>query len=179
MIYIASIHGGLQETVAQMCRLSREVFQTEAKTLRTMFDPEAAFDSARQQYNSTTLLSCLLSELPHPDDKLIAITQTDLFIPVLTFVFGEAQLDGNVAVASSYRLRETFYGLPDNPNLTAERLGKEVIHELGHTYGLMHCDNYACAMQPSTGVEEIDLKDARFCSTCAQTLIGQNRESVG
>ena len=95
------------------------------------------------------------------------------FIPILTFVFGEARLNGRCAVVSSYRLDNRFYGLPNNPALMEARLLKEAIHELGHTYGLLHCHNPGCVMKSSTYVEEIDFKSSRFCGTCADKLGGE------
>jgi len=179
MIHVAPIHAGFPEAVGRICRHAQEVFHTESQPLYTAFAPDTGFDLKRQQYSSTALLAMLLDEVPRPGDKLVAITGGDLFIPVLTFVFGEAQLDGSVAITSTYRLREKFYGLPDNPGLTLDRLEKEVIHELGHTYGLRHCDNYMCAMHPCTGVEDIDLKGAELCISCARILWSREEEVVG
>jgi archaemetzincin len=94
----------------------------------------------------------------------------DLYIPVLTFVFGEAQLKDGAAVVSAHRLRQEFYGMPADTDLLHERLLKEALHELGHTYGLRHCPDYTCVMSSSTGVERIDLKNAEFCPNCAQLV---------
>ena len=109
------------------------------------FDPELAFDSSRGQYNSRILLAQLLRE-PRPGRPRGAHPRrsgVDLFIPVLTFVFGEAQLGDRAAVVSAYRLDNQLYGLPPSPDLLFERLVKEAVHELGHTYGLLHCHDDA------------------------------------
>jgi archaemetzincin len=71
---------------------------------------------------------------------------------------------------STYRLDESIYGFPPNPRLTQERLLKESLHELGHTFGLIHCPDYLCVMHSSTSVEEIDVKTARFCLKCQGIL---------
>jgi archaemetzincin len=94
----------------------------------------------------------------------------DLYIPVLTFVFGEAQLDGMAAIVSTHRLQNQFYGLPHDDDLMLRRLEKEVIHELGHTFGLFHCRQFECVMRSSTYVEEIDLKRADLCDACRSSL---------
>ena len=65
--------------------------------------------------------------------RLLGITQLDLYIPILTFVFGEAQLGGASAVVSYHRLQQEFYGLPQDRDLLANRLLIESVHELGHT----------------------------------------------
>ena len=138
----------------------------EAKYL----DPAFAFDSYRNQFNSTSIIAELLVRFPEHSGKIIGITAVDLFVPVLTYVFGEAQLDGRAAVLSTYRLREELYGLDANPKLEQIRLLKEAVHELGHTFGLVHCHNPECVMHSSTSAEEIDVKGKNFCEACEQTV---------
>jgi archaemetzincin len=142
------------------------VFIEEAKYL----DPAFAFDSYRNQFNSTFIITALLDRFPAHSGKIIGITAVDLFVPVLTYVFGEAQLDGRIAVLSTYRLREELYGLDPNPKLEQIRVLKEAIHELGHTFGLIHCRNPECVMHSSTSVEEIDVKGKNFCKECEQIM---------
>lgn len=135
-----------------------------------ILDPFFAFDYSRNQYNSTALIARLVQRSPEEINKVIGVTAVDLFVPVLTYVFGEAQLHGPFAVVSSYRLDETLYGMPYNPHLLTERLIKEVIHELGHCFGLIHCHNYTCVMRSSTAAEEIDVKSEVFCTECKTKL---------
>jgi archaemetzincin len=134
------------------------------------FDPELAFDSTRGQYNSRILLAQLLRDTPTETTRVLGVTGVDLFIPVLTYVFGEAQLDGRAAVVSTHRLDCQLYGLPSNRPLLLQRLRKEVIHELGHTYNLVHCHRHPCVMMSSTYVEDIDLKSDYFCDHCLDFL---------
>jgi archaemetzincin len=136
----------------------------------TYLDPAFAFDSYRNQFNSTSIIAALLDRFPAHSGKIIGITAIDLFVPVLTYVFGEAQLDGRIAVLSIYRLREELYGLDPNPKLEQLRLLKEAIHELGHTFGLIHCHNPECVMHSSTSAEEVDVKGKNFCEECEQTM---------
>ena len=148
-------------------RLTLErAFSRPVRVRPPWFDPEHAFSMARGQYDSTRLLAALLDEPPDQGEKVIAIAGVDLFVPVLTYVFGEAQLGGRAAVASLHRLDDEVYGLPPNRELLGQRLAKEAIHELGHTFGLLHCRDSRCVMRPSTVVEEIDLKTGEFCARC-------------
>jgi archaemetzincin len=134
-------------------------------------DPSFAFDPSRNQFNSTMLLSHLLKKYEgDPGRKTLGITVADLFIPVLTFVFGEAQLGGQSAVVSTYRLDECIYGLPENIPLLLERCTKEAVHELGHAFGLYHCYDFDCVMHSSTVAEEIDFKKEIFCPRCQKLL---------
>ncbi len=133
-------------------------------------DGSFAFNLSRNQYGSTPFLSALLERYEEFDGKILGLTEGDLFVPVLTYVFGEAQLEGKAAVVSSHRLREEFYGLQANEDVLRLRLAKEAIHELGHTFGMLHCNNYLCVMHSSTGVEEIDLKAEKLCTSCRMLL---------
>ena len=131
---------------------------------------DAAFslDPRRDQYHSTAILQAMQPLVN--GGRVLAVTSLDLFVPVLTFVFGEAQLAGSCAVVSLHRLREEVYGMPPNPALLAERLFKEAVHELGHTYGLRHCDDWRCAMTSSHSVEWLDVKTAELCPACRKVV---------
>lgn len=127
-------------------------------------DAGAAFDERRGQYWSTRLLRDLAEA--YSGYAVLGVAACDLFVPVLTFVFGEAQLAGSAALVSYCRLREEFYGLPANERLLIERLFKESLHEIGHTRGLRHCDDWNCVMTTSHAPEVLDIKGADFCPAC-------------
>ncbi len=129
-------------------------------------DIDFALDASRKQYHSTELLARLLMTNPEGVHKIVGITPYDLFVPVLTFVFGQAQLNNRAAVFSTFRLHNEFYGLPHSSEQLDSRCLKEALHEIGHTYGLRHCIERPCVMNSSTYVEDIDLKPADFCLTC-------------
>lgn len=133
-------------------------------------DPAAAFNVSRNQYYSTQLILSLLEAFPHHEGRLLGVTSLDLYVPVLTYVFGEAQLDGRSAVISFHRLDDGYYGYPRNSRLLEERMHKEAVHELGHTFGLFHCANYECVMHSSTAVEEVDVRPINFCGECGGLL---------
>ena len=126
-------------------------------------NPSFAYDAGRNQYYATALLAVLA---PDPEARILGVASFDLFVPILTFVFGEAQLDGHRALVSLYRLRQERYGLPPDQSALDERLLKEALHELGHTFGLRHCGEASCVMSSSHDVERIDAKDAAYCPDC-------------
>ena len=146
------------------------VFSLSVAIAPPSFDPEKAFDPSRCQYNSRAFLAELLGEPAEGFLRILGVTSVDLFIPVLTYVFGEGQLGGRAAVVSTHRLRAESYGLQPNEPLFTARLRKEALHELGHTFGLLHCGDDGCVMHASTYVEEIDLKSDSFCLRCRPAL---------
>jgi archaemetzincin len=161
---------GRRELLARLAPALERAFREPVRIRTPWFDPERAYDASRGQYNSTTLLRLLLQD-PTPDSgRVLGVSGVDLFIPVLTYVFGEAQLDGRAAVVSLHRLQPAVYGLPEDPARVAPRRLKEAVHELGHTYGLLHCGDSRCVMSSSTYVEEIDLKGDEFCPACRALL---------
>ena len=129
-----------------------------------------AYDAGRRQYGSTAVLEMLARKFPKDASRLLAVTDRDLFVPVLTFVFGQAQLGGQVAVVSLARLRQEFYGVPPDSEVFADRAGKEALHEAGHMYGLLHCAARTCVMSLATSVRQIDEKQAAFCARCEARL---------
>lgn len=137
---------------------------------RRRVDPAFALHPERNQYHSTEILE-QLTKLEDDGSAIVAIGDVDLYIPILTFVFGEAHLGGRCAVVSYHRLLQEFYGLPRDDRLGAERLGKTAVHEAGHIFGLTHCDDYECVMAASHSVEWMDLKGGRLCSSCRNLLI--------
>jgi len=137
-----------------------------------------AYDAGRRQYASIPVLEMLMRVCPEDALKLVALTERDLFIPVLTFVFGQAQLGGRVAVVSLARLRQEFYGLAPNREIFLERALKEALHETGHTFGLVHCAERSCAMSLATNVRQIDLKQAAFCAPCMARVRRYPREQL-
>ncbi|HYL45790.1 MAG TPA: archaemetzincin [Candidatus Limnocylindrales bacterium] len=145
--------------------LARE-YSVPCETLPPEPEPAYAFSAGRQQYSSTEILAKLAAHPGLDGAKVLGVVSADLFIPILTFVFGEAQLRGSCAVISTFRLRQEFYGLPADEDLLARRTIKEAVHELGHTLGIPHCEDYNCVMAPSHAVEWIDLKKASFCEAC-------------
>ena len=153
----------------------QRVFQTSVTIQEVRFDLSSFYNESRAQFNSTQILQSLQAIYAPPDGKgkLLAVVPHDLFIPILTYVFGEAELGGDVAVVSYYRFQNELYGLPKNKALLTERLRKEAVHELGHAHGLIHCSDQQCVMHTSTYAEDIDLKSTDFCTDCTRSLAAQ------
>jgi archaemetzincin len=141
-------------------------FRVPAEILSPALDPGFALHAERLQYHSSEILGAMQPYVSSRTWRILGITQLDLYIPILTFVFGEAQLGGRSALVSYHRLQQEFYGLPPDLDLLANRLLVETVHELGHTLRLTHCHDYQCAMAPSHAVEWIDIKDSGFCEGC-------------
>jgi archaemetzincin len=137
--------------------------------------PSGTLDPVRKQHLSTGVLRWLLSVRPTGPAAVLAMTDADLFIPVLTFVFGEAKLGGGVAVVSTARLG----GARVEPGLLGSRLAKECIHELGHAFGLVHCGDPRCVMARSPSIVHVDAKRGALCRDCRIRLGEFQRQEGG
>ena len=165
---IGAVEPGLDVLEFLAASLAR-TFRTPCRIRPESIDLAFSLDANRRQYYSTAILQ-RMERAVDPDARVLGVTACDLYVPVLTFVFGEAQLDGNCAIVSTARLHEEFYGMPPRPDLLRERLLKEATHELGHTFGLRHCVDWRCVMASSHAVERLDVKTADFCKSCGSGI---------
>jgi archaemetzincin len=133
-------------------------------------DLSECYDPVRRQYNGTKLLREVDVLYSSDSAKTIGLFNVDLFIPIMTFIFGQAYLSGRAAIASQYRLSNERYGMIADEKLILERFQKEIIHELGHTFGLIHCHISTCVMRSSTYVEDIDQKNKSLCISCRESV---------
>ncbi len=163
--------GRVDEDVLDLIsRRVQEVFSLGVVRGPVLPEPGHAFDVRRKQYSSVTIMKELVNLRPPDSSRLLALTEKDLFIPMLSFIYGQAQLGGHVAMVSLARLRQEFYRMPTNHRLTVSRAVKECFHELGHTFGLVHCLNTECPMALSTNIVQLDQKTADFCHACSIML---------
>jgi len=146
-----------------------ETFGFCARTMALLDGVDFAFDPTRLQYCSTPILKKLAMAAPPQALKVIAVTEVDLFIPILTYVYGEAQLGGKVCILSIHRLREAPC-TPKNQNVYSERVVKEALHELGHTFNLRHCRDPVCLMHYCRSIEDVDRKTDQLCRYCKVLL---------
>ncbi len=168
MICLLPIGEIQEDAIAIAGETLREVFGVPVRELRPEPLPSEAFDPERNQYHSTSIL--LKIKRPSQCERLLGIVDVDLYVPGLNFVFGEASPTKGVAIVSLTRLRQEFYGLPPNRGLFLERLKKEAVHEIGHTFGLGHCNNPGCVMSFSNSLIDTDRKSHRLCQQCRRLL---------
>lgn len=168
---------GVEESVLRAVEESlRQAFELPVERSSTVTPVEEDFDPQRGQASSTSMLRRAAANGPADAQRVLVVSGQDLFIPMLSFVFGQAQLGGRVAVISVARLRQGFYGLPEDDELLVERACKEALHEVGHTFGLRHCLDEDCAMSLSTDIQQVDGKQAALCASCLKLVREAKRQ---
>jgi archaemetzincin len=141
-------------------------------------EPNYAFKESRGQYDSKQILNRLIEGGPPGALRVLGITQVDLFVPILKYVFGLAEVDGQCALISTHRLRPEFYKQPANFDLLLQRTIKTAIHELGHTLGITHCRDWRCVMFSSSQIDATDTKNSAPCRTCLELFLWHFRRSI-
>lgn len=171
--------GGVEDDVLRSIQEAVHSVFGLSSTMRCLL-PEVgfAFDPARQQFHSTAILDRLAACLPDSGLKILAVVPFDLFIPILTHVYGEAQLGGRACILSTCRLRKGEAG-PCSPAVLAERVAKEAVHELGHTFDLRHCPDTRCIMHYCRSLGDVDRKENQFCRYCRVMLDDALRAEEG
>lgn len=170
-LYLVAIGNVPEQVMDWIESAAAEWFPVPVRRLAPRTVPERAYDMKREQYQSVEVMKMLAGMVPSDSCRLLGVTDVDLAIPMLSFLFGQAQVDGPVALVSLCRLRQEFYGLPADKDALRSRITKEVLHELGHTFGLVHCNDAKCAMSLATHIQRVDEKDERYCKQCGTQLV--------
>ncbi len=144
---LAYLKSGLERVFLYPCRIAKPIAISEA-----------SYNPRRGQYNAVALLKEMVKSMPKRRGKLLGVSEVDLFVPDMNFVFGVAM--GNTAIISLYRLR-------NGHDVLRQRALKEAVHELGHTFGLGHCPDIKCVMHFSNSIVDTDIKDTDFCMNCS------------
>ncbi len=128
--------------------------------------PRQFFDRMRGQYRGLEVLIWLSTTRKYPDSVVVAVINSDAYVSGLNFIFGVA--DPRVGAATVYLHRLHYFSRGEEHFL--ERLRKEVIHEVGHVFGLKHCSNPRCVMRFSNSIWDTDAKTWKYCRKCASLL---------
>lgn len=144
-------------------RLAKELdfFRAEIEILPSAPNPKKSYSPIRRQY----LANFFLDEARmRKGDRVLGIASVDLYAGDLNFVFGQAEMNRKAAVISICRLAS------EDDELYLERIVKEAVHELGHTFGLRHCSDKYCVMHFSNCLADTDIKGRNYCKRCLRSL---------
>ncbi len=169
-ICIAPVNISNKDLLQRVILELRKILLVEINIVDLKIDLRKAYSPDRRQYYSTQIIAESLKHTDYLKGKVVILVEFDLYIPVFTYVFGEAQLNGKHSIVSMCRLHEEFYTGRTDEELLFERTVKEILHELGHNFGLLHCSSWDCVMHASAEIEEVDIKGRVYCKDCRRTL---------
>jgi archaemetzincin len=170
VIAVAPVGDVSGERIRSLSSTLRETFGCAVEIVPAIPLPASSWSAARRQHLSTAILDALAGVKRPEWERLLGIADVDLYVPQLNFVFGEGDSRRGVAVFSLARLH-------GSEEVFRKRAATEAIHELGHTYGLSHCDDPRCVMRFSNTLAETDRKGTGFCSRHARQL-AQSRAAL-
>ncbi|MBD3315254.1 MAG: archaemetzincin family Zn-dependent metalloprotease [Chitinivibrionales bacterium] len=150
----------------KMSRRVAEVENCSVRVGRTFTVRSEYYNSSRLQYRGEDILYEVCTQRGERSGRVVALVDHDCYGASLTFVFGQASLRGGCAFVALARLRNSFWGKPPDDSLFALRVVKEIVHELGHTWGLPHCADPKCVMHFSNTIADTDRKGPAYCAIC-------------
>jgi len=135
---------------------------------------ESEYGPYQRQYDALKVKKRLIKHVNNKNYyRILGVMDVDIFSRFLNFVFGVADMPKNKSFGSALisvtRLREIFYRRSENLAQFELRVLKEAIHELGHTFGLEHCENL-CVMRYSNSLDDTDKKPPYYCEACLKNL---------
>lgn len=192
LLPFAKIH---EQLLNMLAKDVEKKFFLPVKVLSPLAVPAYALNLSRQQYDGNKILA-EVKQIGFSDlKKIIGLCGVDLYSGELNFIFGLAEAPGRAALVSYHRLRPEFYSVPrkmtdeqsqatkpwygtyqKKPDfeLLYSRFLKEIMHELGHSFGLSHCPEKKCVMCYSNIIDDTDQKDAEFCKKCGKIYRAKN-----
>ena len=152
-------YGG--EIPASQIQKEIESFYNVPVIIKTKDLPYVTYSEEQQKYRADKLIAYLVTT--YPKSKVVALTSRDLCMyenaTVCKTVFALGSLSNIVSVTSTYRLKKK--------NLD-DRVIKTILHQVGHMYGLEHCEtNYPCIMKANMhNTYHLDKGVKTLCEHC-------------
>jgi archaemetzincin len=128
----------------------------------------------RRQLDASALLAWLQTQLPDDCFCVLALTLDDLFESGAAWLFGLASIHERVGIHSMLRYDPGFANTDDRPpgweRMILARALRVVAHETAHMLGMRHCVHFACVMNPTAGLDDLDRLPLHLCPVCLRKL---------
>ena len=178
LVKIGEVDQSILEKLKTNLELSFKEFNISADLLQEIITLEnSEYNKSRSQYKAFKLLNKINSFIQEKQYfRVLGIIDHDIYSNSYFFLLGLAESPKKDrlwqpvgALISITRLREGFYRRPEDEVLFEQRILKEAMHELGHTFSLPHCHKY-CIMRFSNSITDTDNKPSSFCNSCLKNL---------
>ncbi len=146
------------------------IFNRSVDIIKGMKVPEESYNVIRGQNYATVLLNKLERVKASPREFVLGILEEDIYLPDEPFVLGYSDTVSRTAVVSLFKMRQEFYGLPEDEQKIFSRLFKQAVHYLSPLFGLSSCRNPKCVNFYSQDMFDIDNKLEKLCDICQRQL---------
>jgi archaemetzincin len=146
------------------------VFGRSVDILKGMKMPDEAYNVVRSQHYATILLNKLERVKANPREFVLGVCEEDIYLPDEPYIIGHSDIVSGTSVVSLFRIRQEFYGLPEDEMKVYTRLYKQSIHQLAHLFEMTSCRNPCCVNYYSQNMMDIDSKGEKFCDLCKRQL---------
>ena len=151
--------------------LEREL-QVEVRRHDPVPLPKSAYYKPRRRYRADRLIEHLLTfaEGEPETTRVLGLTEVDISTTKGSIkdwgVFGLGYAPGQSAVISSFRLKRKA-----KRDKIRFRVANTALHEVGHTFGLQHCEEPRCPMLDAEGgIENTDTSSGHLGPECQGEL---------
>ena len=156
-----------ERTVDLVAEYLDAYYDSPSRVLPAIPIPAVAWDPERRQYDARKVLPALQRTLPDDALGLIAVTEVDLYIPTVNYVFGLGSFERKVAVTSLYRFGGDTRPVGEQGTVLRRALTVSA-HEFGHVLSMRHCTEYRCLMNGTNSLEDADRHPQHLCPVCAR-----------
>lgn len=150
-----------------------ETFSTTVDIIQGTEPPPEAYSPVRLQFFSTVILAKLERMRSNNREKLLGLIDEDIYIPTKPFVYAEVDPYSGCSLLSCYRIKQEFYGLPEDEKLIFQRVRKEAVTQIGYLFMMRYCKNPRCVMFRSVDMSDSDRKTEKFCDNCRRFLVSK------
>ena len=171
-IYLQKIGSLDDKILIELKKNLESVFKDYINSVKILSDEfpliNSEYNSSERKYNAKLVLNRLENIGKNKSYfRVLGVMEEDIYSGTYLRVFGIAR--SSVALISITRLLEKFYSKAKKKDVEELRILKEAVHELGHTFGLKHCNNH-CVMKFSSWPSNIKQKPSNYCEPCIDTL---------
>lgn len=119
-------------------------FKTEIKPYNQQIDSKFYTDNTKRVINCDPFVRSVSS-----NDRIVFVTNETMRGNVSPIVKGYTTVKGNVIIVTS-----------------TDEMKETLIHEIGHTFGLLHCGTLSCVM----AIDNDQYETGKFCSNCQNSI---------
>lgn len=163
---------------ADIAALLAAFFATPADLMPAAAPPESGIPwrevQGHRQLDARALLGNVAPRLPDDAYGMLTLVTFDLYASLdQQYAFGWATYQERLATISFARFDPSFFGGSAPADLTGTILRRSVrvaVHEVGHLFGLAHCQAFHCVMNGVADLDELDAIPLRMCPVCLRKL---------